>query len=90
MSSCLLFLTFVYVVEILLMCRDLEILCIDVLRVYDMYTWRCMLYIPLRSCLNFYACYILVNFWRRSVYFLNKCFIRVFYRFNRNRALQIP
>jgi hypothetical protein len=26
---------------------------------------------------------------RRSVYFLNICFIRVFYRFNRNRALQI-
>ena len=25
---------------------------------------------------------------RRSVYFLNKCFIRVFYRFNRSRAFQ--
>jgi len=43
----------------------------------------------LRGCLNFYACYIMVNFWRRSVYFLNKYFIRVFYRFNRNKALQV-
>jgi len=25
--------------------------------------------------------------WRRSVYFLNICFIRVYYRFNRNKAL---
>jgi len=48
---------------------------------YDLY--------PLRSCLNFHARYILVNFWRRDVYFLNKCFIRGFYRFNRNRALHL-
>jgi len=34
-----------FVVEILPICRDLEILCIDVLGVYDMYTWRCMLYV---------------------------------------------
>ena len=27
--------------------------------------------------------------WWRDVYFLNKCFIRVYYRFNRNRALHI-
>ena len=47
---------------------------------YDLYM--------LHSYLNFYAHYILVNFWRRDVYFLNKCFIRVFYRFNGNRALQ--
>jgi hypothetical protein len=35
---------------------------------------------------NFYmhVCWILL---RRSVYFLNICYIRVFYRFNRNRAL---
>jgi hypothetical protein len=26
---------------------------------------------------------------RGSVYFLNICYIRVFYRFNRNRALQV-
>jgi len=26
--------------------------------------------------------------WRRSVYFLNIYIIRVYYRFNRNRALQ--
>jgi len=28
-------------------------------------------------------------YWRRNVYFLNICIIRVFYRFNRNRALHI-
>jgi len=34
-----------YVVEILPICRDLEISRIDVFGVCDMYTWRCMLYI---------------------------------------------
>jgi hypothetical protein len=34
-------------------------------------------------CLDFGFCV------RRSVYFLNICYIRVFYRFNRNRALQV-
>jgi hypothetical protein len=35
-------------------------------------------------CLDFGICV------RLSVYFLNICYIRVFYRFNRNRALQKP
>jgi len=37
---------------------------------------------------NFYKCMLYDICWRCSVYFLNKCFIRVFYRFNRNRTLQ--
>jgi hypothetical protein len=32
-------------------------------------------------------CMTVVILMRRSVYFLNICYIRVFYRFNRNRAL---
>jgi len=36
---------------------------------------------------NFYKGMLFDICWRRSVYFLNICFIRVFYRFNRNRAL---
>ena len=43
-----------------------------ILEMYDIYVY------PLRSYLN--ACYILVNFWRHDVYFLNNCIIRVFYR----------
>ena len=73
--------------EIFPICRDLEILHDDVYWSYDMYILEmCDLYL-LHSCLNFYACYILGNFWRSDVYFLNKCFIRVFYRL-KNRALQ--
>jgi len=30
---------------------------------------------------------IVNNFWRRDIYFLNIYYIRVIYRFNRNRAL---
>jgi hypothetical protein len=37
--------------------------------------------------LYIYAC-CMFGVDRRSVYFLNICYIRVFYRFNRNRALQ--
>ena len=32
--------------------------------------------------------HVLRSFGERNVYFLNKCIIRVFYRFNRSRALQ--
>jgi hypothetical protein len=35
-----------------------------------------------------YACKLLFSL-RRRVYFLNICYIRVFYRLNRNRALQV-
>jgi len=35
---------------------------------------------------NFYKCMLYDICWRRDVYFLNKCIIRVFYRFNRSRA----
>jgi len=34
-----------------------------------------------------YKCMLYDICWRRNVYFLNKCFIRVFYRFNRSRVL---
>jgi hypothetical protein len=39
---------------------------------------------------DFYIC-MLFEFlmWRSSVYFLNICIIRVYYCFNRNRALQV-
>jgi len=50
--------------------------------------WRCMTFIRCNcwGILYMHAVWIIV--WRRSVYFLNICFIRVFYRFNRNRVLQ--
>ena len=38
---------------------------------------------------NFYICMLFDIYWRRSVYFLNICVIHVYYRFNRNRALQV-
>jgi len=73
--------------RILPLYRDLEILYIDVFGVYDMYTWRCMLYIRCVVVWIFMHVIFLENFCRHNVYFLNKCFIRVFYRFNRNMAL---
>jgi hypothetical protein len=41
------------------------------------------IYIYMHVCLDIGFCV------RRSVYFLNICNIRVFYRFNRNRTLQV-
>jgi hypothetical protein len=38
----------------------------------------------------FYICMLFWILLRRSVYFLNICYIRVFYHFNRNRALHFP
>jgi len=53
-----------------------------------MYIWRFRL-LSAASIENFInACHLDFLMCRRSVYFLNKCFIRVFYRFNRSRALQ--
>jgi len=36
---------------------------------------------------KFYKCMLHDICWRRSVYFLKKCFIRMLYRFNRSRVL---
>jgi hypothetical protein len=56
--------------------------------------WRCMsisaatdeiLYIYIY--IYIYVCMTVVILMRRSVYFLNICYIRVVYRFNRNRVL---
>jgi hypothetical protein len=50
---------------------------------FDLYLLRLLRYfIYIHVCLDFGFCV------RRSVYFLNICYICVFYRFNRNRALQ--
>ena len=51
--------------------------------------WRCMIYIRC-DCWEILYMHVDVICWRRSVYFLNICSIRVFYRFNINRALQQP
>jgi len=37
----------------------------------------------------FYACWLRI-IWRRDIYFLNIYYIRVIYRFNRSRAIQLP
>jgi len=76
-------------IEILPICRVLEILCIDVFGVYDMYSWRCMLCIRCVVVWIFMHVIFVEKFWWRDFYFLNKCFLRVYYRFNRNRALQV-
>lgn len=81
------FLLDLFVIEILPMRRDLETLYDDVYWSHGMYTWRCMIYIRC-DCWEILYMHVDVICWRRSVYFLNLCFIRVFYRFNINRALQ--
>jgi hypothetical protein len=50
--------------------------------------WRYINCIPLWLLRYFIYAWWLWILLRRSVYFLNICYIRVFYRFNRNRALQ--
>jgi len=60
----------------------------DVYWSYDMYILEMYDFYPLRLLMNFiYACYLNLM-WRRGVYFLNIYIIRVYYRFNRNRALE--
>ena len=77
--SVFMFLLDLFVIEIWPICRDLEILYDDIYWSHGMYTLEMYdLYVHAKICF----------WWWRSVYFLNICFIRVFYRFNRNRALQ--
>jgi len=57
---------------------------------YVRYTFGDVCLYLLRLLRNFiYACCLEI-FWRRNVYFLNTWINRVFYHFNRSRALQIP
>ena len=49
--------------------------------------WRCMTYICCDCWWILYMHVVWILMWRRSVYFLNIYIIRVYYRFNRNRAL---
>ena len=61
----------------------------DVYWSYDMYILEMYDFYPLRLLRNFiYTCYLNLM-WRRDVYFLNIYIIRVYYRFNRNRALHL-
>jgi len=82
---------FVFVVEILPICRVFEYYILWMyLWVDDMATWGvCYISIVMFYCWDFYA-YQLRFIWRRDVYFLNIYYIRVFYRFNISRALQPP
>jgi len=82
------FLLDLFVIEIRPICRDLEILYDDVYWSHGMYTLEMYDLYPLRL-LRIYLYMLYDICWRRSVYFLNKCFIRVFYRFSRNRVLQL-
>ena len=54
----------------------------------EMATWGvCYISAVMFYCWNIYACHLRV-IWRRDVYFLN-IYIRVLYRFNRSRTLQV-
>jgi hypothetical protein len=47
------------------------------------------IYVVSAATVENYICMLDVVVLRRSVYFLNICYIRVCYRLNRNKALQI-
>ena len=51
--------------------------------------WRCMTYIRCDYWWIVYMHVVWILMWRRSVYFLNICIIRGYYRFNRNRVLHV-
>jgi len=73
--------------EILPICRDLEILYDDVYWSYDMYILEMYDLYPCDCWEILYMHVVWILMCRRSVYFLNIYIIRVYYRFNRNRAL---
>jgi hypothetical protein len=58
-------------------CIDGDILLYSAVTVEIFYIYICMYVWILDFCV------------RRSVYFLNICYIRVFYNFNRNRVLEV-
>jgi len=81
---------FFYVVEILPMCWDLDIIfSVDVFMSWWHGYLRYMLYFCCDVLLLKFLCMSMVNYWRRGVYFLNICYIHVIYRFNRSRALHL-
>ena len=55
-------------------------------------TWllRGVSYLSDVMLLRKFLCMLFENYWRRDVYFLNICIIRVFYHFNRSRTLHPP
>jgi hypothetical protein len=54
---------------------------------YGMYLYL-EIYVVSTATVENFICMLDVVLLRRSVYFLNICYIRMFYCFNRNRALQ--
>jgi len=82
-------LCWIYVVEILPICRDLEVFMLMYIDLMTCIFWRCMNYIRCDYWEFLYIHVVWILMWRRSVYFLNICCIRVFYRFNRSRVLQV-
>jgi len=63
----------------------------DMMMYIDLMTcifWRCMTYIRCDCWWILYMHVVWILMWRRSVYFLNIYIIRVYYHFNRNKALQ--
>ena len=78
---------YLYVVEILPIYRVLNILFMDVFMSWWHDYLRCTLFFRCDVLLlKFYACRLRI-IWRRDIYFLNNCYICVFYRFNKSRAL---
>ena len=58
-----------------------------ILILWHVYFWRCMTFIRYDCWEILYMHVVWILMWRRSVYSLNIYIIRVYYRFNRNRAL---
>ena len=77
----------IYVFEILPICRDFEIFMMMYIDLMTCIFWRFMTYIRCDCWWILYMDVVWILMWRRSVYFLNIYIIRVYYHFNRNRAL---
>ena len=73
---------------VLPICRDLEIFMMMYIDLMTCIFWRCMTYIRCDCWWILYMHVVWILMWRHGVYFLNIYIIRVYYRFNRNRALQ--
>jgi len=57
--------------------------------IYELLTWLFEVYaiFPLWYFIVEILCMSIEIYWRCDVYFLNNCYIRVFYHFNKSRAL---
>jgi len=73
--------------RLLLICWDWDLFFDVFYHAYDMAILEMYANYLLQRFRENFSMHVFENYWRRDIYFLNICITRVFYRFNRSRAL---